>query len=110
MAALVVPGAPVSVLIDHGLPEAIVEKLMAASVPTVERLGSMTPEQLEEIQIGPEAIEQIQFAVNGYYGQFEPSVEEAEPAEPKPAEPKTEPENESVTIEVTEHPEPSEAS
>src|ERR1700685_464454 len=56
MAALVVPGAPVSVLIDHGLPEAIVEKLMAASVPTVERLGSMTPEQLEEIQIGPEAI------------------------------------------------------
>jgi transcription termination/antitermination protein NusA len=110
MAALVVPGAPVSVLIDHGLPEAIVEKLMAASVPTVERLGSMTPEQLEEIQIGPEAIEQIQFAVNGYYGQFEPSVEDAEPAEPKAAEPKTEPENESVTIEVTEHPEPSEAS
>ena len=101
MAALVVPGAPVSVLIDHGLPEAIVEKLMGAGIPTVERLGSMTPEQLEEIQIGPDAIEQIQLAVNGYYGQFEPSVESGE---------KTEPENGSVTIESTEHPEPSEAS
>ena len=30
MAALVVPGAPVSVLIDHGLTEAVVEKLMAS--------------------------------------------------------------------------------
>ncbi len=28
MAALVVPGAPVSVLIDHGLTEGVVEKLM----------------------------------------------------------------------------------
>ena len=39
MAALVVPGAPVSVLIDHGLAEAVVEKLMAAGVATVEKLG-----------------------------------------------------------------------
>ncbi len=108
MAALVVPGAPVSVLIDHGLPEAIVEKLMAAGVPTVERLGSMTPEQLEEIQIGPEAIEQIQLAVNGYYGQFEPIETAAAPAVDT-AEQKAEPENESVRIENTEQTEPSEA-
>ncbi len=47
MAALVVPGAPVSVLIDHGLTEAVVERLMAEGVTTVERLGSMTPEELE---------------------------------------------------------------
>ena len=39
MAALVVPGAPVSVLIDHGLAEGVVEKLMAAGVPTVEQSG-----------------------------------------------------------------------
>ncbi len=47
MAALVVPGAPVSVLIDHGLTDKIVEMLMQAGVPTVESLGSMTPEELE---------------------------------------------------------------
>ena len=58
MAALVVPGAPVSVLIDHGLTEAVVEKLMAAGVTTVEKLGSMTPEELEEIPgIDPEMVE-----------------------------------------------------
>ncbi len=101
MAALVVPGAPVSVLIDHGLPEAIVDKLMAAGVPTVERLGSMTPEELEAIEIGPEVVGQLQAAVNGYYGQFESSVQ---------SEQKAEPESESVRIENTEQAEPREAS
>jgi len=75
MAALVVPGAPVSVLIDHGLTDKIVEMLMIASVPTVESLGSMTPEELEMIEgIDPEIVESIQFAVNSYYGQFETSM------------------------------------
>jgi N utilization substance protein A len=71
MAALVVPGAPVSVLLDHGLAEEVVEKLMAAGVPTVERLGSMTPEELDAMGIGADMVEQIQLSVNGYYGQFE---------------------------------------
>src|SRR5579863_5743313 len=72
MAALVVPGAPVTVLIDHGLAEAVAEKLMAAGVGTVEKLGAMTPEQLEEIPgVDQEMIENIQMAVVGYYGQFE---------------------------------------
>jgi transcription termination/antitermination protein NusA len=80
MAALVVPGAPVSVLIDHGLPEGVVEKLLEAGVPTVERLGAMTPEQLELIQgIGP-MVEQIGAAVNSYYGQFESPAAEPAPA------------------------------
>jgi N utilization substance protein A len=114
MAALVVPGAPVSVLIDHGLGEGVVEKLMAAGVPTVERLGSMTPEDLEAIEgVDAEVIESIQLAVNGYYVQFEGSVESAEaaaaPAVVVAAEESapvaSEPENESVTIENTEHPE-----
>ena len=78
MAALVVPGAPVSVLIDHGLTEAMVEKLMAGGVGTVERLGSMTPEELEAIPgIDPETVEAIQTAVNSYYGQFEGAAEAA---------------------------------
>jgi N utilization substance protein A len=131
MAALVVPGAPVSVLIDHGLPEAIVQKLMEGGVPTVERLGSMTPEELEEIpDVDPEMVEKIQMAVNSYYGQFEGSVEtpagepppEEAPVEESAAEAvaagevaaeehpvatlSTEPENESVRIENTESSEP----
>ena len=131
MAALVVPGAPVSVLIDHGLTEAMVEKLMEGGVSTVESLGSMTPEDLEALPgIDPEMVEAIQVAVNSYYGQFEgsfeapvaqeaaagaaediaaetPAVETAAAVE-EPAAPATEPENESVTIENVEssaHPE-----
>jgi transcription termination/antitermination protein NusA len=72
MAALVVPGAPVSVLMEHGLSEPFLERLVEAGVGTVEKLGSMTPEQLEAIQgVSPEMVEQIQDAVNSYYGQFE---------------------------------------
>jgi transcription termination/antitermination protein NusA len=72
MAALVAPGAPVSVLIEYGLPEAIVDALVGAGVGTIEKLGGMTPEQLEEIEgIEPGAIEQLQDAVNAYYNQFE---------------------------------------
>src|SRR5713101_7832120 len=86
MAALVVPGAPVSVLIDHGLTDAMVQKLMEGGVPTVERLGSMTPEELEEIpDIDPEMVEKIQMAVNSYYGQFEGSLETSA-GEPPPEE------------------------
>jgi N utilization substance protein A len=91
MAALVVPGAPVSVLIEHGLGEKVVEKLVEAGVGTVEQLGQMTPEQLEEIQgIGPRMVEKIQQAVLAYYGQFEeqmasPSGDQAvTPMEPAP--------------------------
>src|SRR6202522_1577798 len=72
MAALVSPGAPVSVLIEYGLPENIVETLVAAGVGTIDQLGSMTPEQIEEIPgFGPDMVESIQQYVNAYYGQFE---------------------------------------
>jgi transcription termination/antitermination protein NusA len=75
MAALVVPGAPVSVLIDQGLTEKTVEKLLEAGVATVEKLGSMTPEELEAIPgIGPKMVEKIQVAVNNYYGQYEEAM------------------------------------
>src|SRR4029078_13467886 len=67
MAALVVPGAPVAVLVDHGITDTLVEKLNEAQITTVEQLGAMTPEQLEEIPgIGPEMVEQIQGAVVAY--------------------------------------------
>jgi len=83
---LVVPGAPVSVLLEHGLTETLVEKLNAAGIGMVEKLGAMTPEQLEEIPgIDSEMVESIQQAVVSYYGQFEtaesaPGQEGAPPA------------------------------
>src|SRR4029077_10783012 len=81
MAALVAPGAPVSILIDYGLSEKIAEQLLESGVTTVEKLGSMTPEQLEEIPgIEPELVEKIQLAVNAYYGQFENGGQPAQTA------------------------------
>ena len=79
MADLVISGAPVSVLIDHGLAEAIVEKLVAADIGTVERLGSMTPEELEVIpDIDENIVTQIQTAVVSFYGQYDNEGGEAE--------------------------------
>jgi transcription termination/antitermination protein NusA len=72
MAALVVPGAPVSALSDHGLSEQVLQLLVGAGVGTVEKLGSMTPEELEAIpEIEPDIVSAIGMAVNSYYGQFE---------------------------------------
>lgn len=72
MAALVAPGAPVSVLLDYGLSEDIVERLVVGGVPTVERLGNMTPEQLEELPgIEDDQVEQIRDAVVAWYGQYD---------------------------------------
>lgn len=69
MASLTIPGAPVSVLIDYGLPEAVAERLLAGGVPTVENLGSMTPEEIIAIPgVGLENMEKIGEAVNAYYG------------------------------------------
>ncbi|MGA2038907.1 MAG: transcription termination factor NusA [Bryobacteraceae bacterium] len=102
MAAMVAPGAPVSVLIDYGLAEKTVEKLLEAGVGTIEKLGGMTPEQLEEIQgVGPKGVEKIFECVNAYYAQFEQPVEAAggqlaeetaaDAAEPEPSDAEAEP-------------------
>src|SRR6202140_2522086 len=80
MAALVAPGAPVSVLAEYGLDEKILGELLDTGVGTIERLGSMTPEQREEIQgIGTQTVEKIQESVNAYYSQFEDPQPEAAP-------------------------------
>ncbi len=92
MANQLIQGAPVSILMEHGLDENVVELLVQAGIGTVEKLGAMTPEQLEEIrEVTPEMVEQIQIAVNNYYGQFEPqeydeAVEQTETAEEIPVE------------------------
>jgi transcription termination/antitermination protein NusA len=85
MAALVAPGAPVSVLIEYGLGESVVEKMVESGIGTVDKLGSMTPEQLEEIPgIDPKMVEKIQLAVNAYYSQFDAAPAEGQPAFEEP--------------------------
>jgi transcription termination/antitermination protein NusA len=81
MADMVISGAPVSILMDHGLSELIVEALVGAGIGTVERLGSMTPEELEAIPgISEEIVSQIQSVVVGFYGQYEAEAEQSEEA------------------------------
>ncbi len=73
-------GAPVSALIDHGLAEATVDALVKGNIGTVERLGGMTPEELEALEgIDDDAVNRIQQAINRFYGQEyaeEPAAQE----------------------------------
>jgi N utilization substance protein A len=76
MAALVAPGAPISALLEYNLSETVLDQLLAGGVHTVEKLGNMTPEDLEAIPgIGSEQVEQIRDAVVTYYGQYDESQE-----------------------------------
>lgn len=84
MADMVISGAPVSVLLDHGLPEPVLETLVGAGIGTVERLGSMTPEQLEAIpEIDEATVARIQAAVISFYGTYDTAPNEAAPVEPE---------------------------
>jgi len=109
MAALTISGAPVSVLIDFGLPEAVAEQLLAGGVATVEKLGSMTPEEIIAVPgVGMENMEKIGEAVNAYYGTpYEAPAEgvEAPVSEPNP-EPEAEvpPESEAAAVAEPEAP------
>ena len=59
-------------LIDYGLGENVAEQLAQAGVGTIEKLGAMTPEELEAIPgVDKESVDQLQLAVNSYYAQFE---------------------------------------
>ncbi|MCC7340232.1 MAG: transcription termination/antitermination protein NusA, partial [Bryobacterales bacterium] len=86
MSALVVPGDPVSVLLNHGLPEVLLNMLVRNGVGTVENLGAMTPEQLARIpDMMEEYMTMIQSAVLSYYSQFEAAVLAAQPEAKEPA-------------------------
>ncbi len=61
-------GTPVSALLDHGLAENLLETMVAAGIGTVERIGSMTPEELEQTAgLDPDSVQQVVLAVNAYY-------------------------------------------
>jgi N utilization substance protein A len=83
MGDMVISGAPVSVLMDYGMTEAMVEKLVGAGIGTVERLGSMTPEELEDIPgIDEEVVTRIQTSVVAFYGQYDNAQSEEAPVDP----------------------------
>jgi N utilization substance protein A len=80
-------GAPVSALIEYGLAESTVDALVKGNIGTVEKLGAMTPEELESIPgIDEDAVNRIQQAINGYYGQEyteQPAAEYSDAAPPE---------------------------
>jgi N utilization substance protein A len=68
------PTTPVEQITELG--DAILEKLIAAGITTVEELADMTPEQLEEVPgIGEKTVEKISVAVRHYFGQYEEGEE-----------------------------------
>ena len=75
-------------LLDYGLAENIVEKLVSGGIPTVERLGQMTPEELEAIPgIGPDLVEHIRDVVVSYYGQYDEASEVQQDSESQEQQP-----------------------
>src|SRR5215472_11718874 len=74
------PTTPIEQVTELG--EAIIQKLVAAGITTVEALADMTPEQLEEIPgIGEKTLERISVAVRHYFGHFEGEEGEQTPSE-----------------------------
>jgi len=79
------PATPIEQVGELG--EAIIQKLVAAGITTVEALADMTPEQLEEIPgIGERTLEKIGAAVRHYFGQYEEGEERPSPTTPSLAE------------------------
>ena len=85
-----VGGTPLAQLV--ALSERLREKLIQHEIQTIERLGSMTPEQLQEIPgIGPKMVEKICAAVQNYWEGTEEATEVAESVELAEANGDTEP-------------------
>ena len=79
LADLTPVGTPIAVLAGYGLAETLIEALVGADVGTVEKLGSLTPEELQQLPgVGEEAIQSLYTAINGFYSQFEAQVEASE--------------------------------
>ena len=81
-------GSPLSTLIDHGLSEEVYSSLVAGGIGTVEKVASMTPEELELVpEITSDSVAQLGAAVNSFYGHVAPeaapeAVPEAAPEAP----------------------------
>ena len=72
------PSTPIEQVTELG--EAVMEKLIAAGITTVEALADMTAEELGEIPgIGEKTVEKIAVAVRHYFGQYEEGEERPAP-------------------------------
>jgi N utilization substance protein A len=87
------PATPIEAVVELG--EAVMEKLIAAGITTVESLADMTAEELSAIPgIGEKTVEKIAVAVRHYFGHYEEGETRPEPVAevvPIPAEPFLEP-------------------
>ena len=71
------PQTPIEQVSELG--EAVLEKLIAAGITTVEQLADMTAEELGEVPgIGEKSVEKISVAVRHYFGQYEEGEERPE--------------------------------
>ena len=78
---------PLSQLTAYGLHDSIVGALFTGGVATVEKVGAMTPEELESIEgVTPEMIHEVVLAVNAYYNQPYAGPVEAAQLEAAPSE------------------------
>ena len=77
------PSTPIEQVVELG--DAVMEKLIAAGITTVEALSDMTAEELSEIPgIGEKTVEKIAVAVRHYFGQYEEGEERPVPAPSEP--------------------------
>src|SRR5450631_910043 len=68
------PSTPIEQVSELG--EAIIQKLVAHGITTVEALADMTPEELEEVPgIGEQTLEKLSVAVRHYFGEYEEGEE-----------------------------------
>ena len=83
------PSTPIEQVTELG--EAIMEKLIAAGITTVESLSDMTAEELQEVPgIGEKTVDKISVAVRHYFGQYEEGEERPISKEPVVVEPASE--------------------
>jgi N utilization substance protein A len=72
------PSTPIEQIVELG--EAVMEKLIAAGITTVESLADMTAEELGEIPgIGEKSVDKIAVAVRHYFGHYEEGETRPEP-------------------------------
>ena len=68
-------GTPVSSLIEYGLSEGLIDRLIQSGAATVEALADMAPEQIMEIPgIGEDLVERIRIAVRQCYSHLARTV------------------------------------
>ena len=83
------PSTPIEQVTELG--EAIMEKLIAAGITTVESLSDMTAEELQEVPgIGEKTVDKISVAVRHYFGQYEEGEDRPIPKEPVVVQPASE--------------------